>query len=338
MRVAIYGAGSLGTVLGAYLSRDGLGVELVSRNERHVRGLNESSAQIVGTLTMTVPVKAILPEQMTGNYDLVFLMTKQNDNANVVKNLMKFLSKDGVICTFQNGLPEYSISEIIGEDRTYGCTVAWAATLIGDGVCELTSDPNNLTFNLGSLGKTNHNIINRIKSVLEHMGKVTIEANFIGARWSKLLTNSSFSAMSAILGCTVGEAAGNRESRLCIQRLIKECIDVTKAADIRMEPLQGMDPVKLFDYDNIIKEKISNFIVPIAIRKHKAAKASMLQDIEKGKLTEVDSINGIVCEFGRKYGVPTPYNDLVVSIIHKIEQGEYKPGFENLRLFHQLVK
>jgi len=170
------------------------------------------------------------------------------------------------------------------------------------------------------------------------MGAVTIETNFIGARWSKLLINSAFSGMSTVLGCTIGQVAGNKESRLYAQRISKECIDVAKAANIRMEPMQGRDIGKLLDYDNFIKEKLVNFIIPFAIRKHKAVKASMLQDIEKGKKTEVDSINGVVCEFGRKHNVPTPYNDLVVSTIHKIEQGEYRPGFENLRLFRELVK
>ena len=78
-------------------------------------------------------------------------------------------------------------------------------------------------------------------------------------------------------------------------------------------------------------------MIPLAIRKHRLAKPSLLQDLENGKKTEIDSINGIVCEFGRKHNIPTPYNDLVLSVIHKIEQGEYKPGFENLRLFKELA-
>ena len=337
MRIAIYGAGAIGTVLGAFLSRDGLDVELITRNERHVKGMNENGAQIIGTLTMTVPVKAILPEQMSGVYDLIFLITKQIDNASVARNLMNFMPEDGVICTLQNGLPEYLIGGIAGEERTYGCVVGWGATLIGDGVCELTSEPGNLSFSLGSPGNTKNDIMNQIKSILEHMGPVTIEANFIGARWSKLLVNSALSGMSAVIGCSFGEVTDNREARLYVQRMIKECIDVAKAAGIRMEPIQGKDPVKLFDYGNIIKEKISNFIIPMAIRKHRRVKASMLQDIEKGKKTEIDSINGVICEFGRKYNIPTPCNDLVVSIIHKMEQGEYKPGLENLRLFRESV-
>ena len=165
------------------------------------------------------------------------------------------------------------------------------------------------------------------------MGTVDVEENFIGTRWSKLLINASFSGMSAVLGCTFGEAAAPKESRRIVQALIKECIDVCATGGITIEPVQGKDIVKLLDYSNRIKKAFSFFIIPIAIRKHALLKASMLQDLEKGKLTEVDAINGAVSEFGRKVGCSTPMNDRVVEIIHKIEQGELKPCFDNLKYF-----
>ena len=165
------------------------------------------------------------------------------------------------------------------------------------------------------------------------MGTVEVEENFIGTRWSKLLINAAFSGMSAVLGCTFGEAAGPRESRRIVQALIKECIDVCKVGGIRIEPVQGKDIVKLLDYANPIKKAISFFIIPIAIRKHAKLKASMLQDLEKGKLTEVDAINGAVSEYGRKVNCPTPMNDRVVEIIHSIEQGKLTANSENLKLF-----
>ena len=59
----------------------------------------------------------------------------------------------------------------------------------------------------------------------------------------------------------------------------------------------------------------------------------MLQDLEKGKLTEVDAINGAVSAYGRKVGCPTPVNDKVVEIIHHIEEGKLSPSFENLKQF-----
>jgi 2-dehydropantoate 2-reductase len=162
---------------------------------------------------------------------------------------------------------------------------------------------------------------------------VEVEENFLGTRWSKLLINASFSGMSAVLGCTFGEAAGPKESRRVVQALIKECIDVCRVGGIRIEPVQGKDIVKLLDYSGTVKKAVSFFIIPIAIRKHAKLKASMLQDLEKGKLTEVDAINGAVSAYGRKVNFPTPANDMVVEIIHRIEKGKLKPGFDNLRFF-----
>ncbi len=333
MRVAIYGAGSLGTILGAYISRGGEKIELINRNKAHVEALQTQGAHIIGTVQFVQPVVAYTPAEMSGKYDIVFLMTKQQHNAEVVAMLKDFLAEDGVLVTFQNGLPELQIADIIGEERVLGCTVAWGATMQRAGVCELTSSPDALSFSLGSISATRNRHFDKVKQLLELMGKVDVEENFIGTRWSKLLINASFSGMSAVLGCTFGEAAKPKASRRIVQALIKECIDVCKAGGIRIEPVQGKDIVKLLDYNNALKKAFSSFIIPIAIRKHAALKASMLQDLEKGKLTEVDAINGAVSAFGRKVGCPTPMNDRVVDIIHRIERGELSPSFDNLKFF-----
>lgn len=333
MRIAIYGAGSLGTILGAYISKAGVEIELINRNKAHIEALQTSGAHITGTVEFTQPVVAYTPDQMNGEYDVIFLMTKQQYNAEVVTMLKDYLAADGVLVTFQNGLPEVQIAEILGEERVLGCTVAWGATLQEPGVCELTSAPDALSFSLGAISPKKNKHFDKVKEILEHMGTVDVEENFIGTRWSKLLINAAFSGMSAVLGCTFGEAAGHRESRKVVQALIKECIDVCAKGGIRIEPVQGKDIVKLLDFHNPIKKAVAYMIIPIAIRKHARLKASMLQDIEKGKLTEVDAINGAVCDYGRKVNFPTPANDRVVEIIHKIEKGELKPSFDNLQFF-----
>lgn len=333
MRVAIYGAGSLGTILGAYISKAGVAIELINRNKAHVEALQTQGAKVVGTVDFTQPVVAYTPAEMSGTYDIIFLMTKQQHNPEVVAMLRPYLAEDGVLVTFQNGLPELQIAEILGEGRVLGCTVAWGATLQSPGVCELTSAPDALSFSLGAITEQKNKHFDYVKELLEKMGTVDVEENFLGTRWSKLLINAAFSGMSAVLGCTFGEAAGPKESRRIVQALIKECIDVCKAGGIRIEPVQGKDIVKLLDYSNALKRAFSFFIIPIAIRKHAKLKASMLQDLEKGKLTEVDAINGAVSAYGRKVGCPTPMNDRVVEIIHRIEKGELRPCRDNLRLF-----
>ncbi len=333
MRIAIFGAGSLGTVLGAYLAKNGVDVDLYSHNKNHIEGLRKNGAHITGKVDFTVPVKAYYPNEMEGKYDLIFLMTKQLDNKNVVTFLKDHLTEDGDICTMQNGLPEVGISEIIGEDHTMGSAVAWGATLKGDGVSELTSEADSMSFSLGRLnGKEDERLL-RTKEILEKMCPVQLEKNFIGMRFSKLLINAAFSGMSAVCGSTFGEVSKRKDSRICVQKIIKECIDVCDKAGIKIEPIQGKDVVKLLDYHNCFKKKISFILIPLCIKKHAALKASMLQDIEKGKLTEVDSINGSVVFYGKKNGVPTPYNEAVVRIIHEIEEGKRKPSFDNLKAF-----
>ena len=333
MRAAIYGAGSLGTILGAYITSKGGDIDLINHNEKHVQALNEKGAKIVGTVDFVQKVNAITDKQMTGKYDIIFLMTKQQGNSETVPFLKDYLEDDGVIVTLQNGLPEHQIADVVGEKRVIGCTVAWGATMLGPGVCELTSSPDSLTFSLGTIFSETPNHLEEVVSLLKMMGSVEIDRNFIGTRWSKLLINSAFSGMSAVLGCTFGEAAAKKDSRRVVQSLMKECIDVCYASGIKIEPVQGKDIVRLFDYHNPVKKALSFMLMPLAIRKHANLKASMLQDLEKGKKTEVDSINGSVSQQGRRVGVPTPCNDKVVEIVHCIEAGELLPGRENLSLF-----
>lgn len=340
MKYAIYGAGSLGIIIGAYLAKNGEEFDIIDRNVKSIEALNKNGAVVVGKADFSEKVNAILDTEVKEKYDLIFLVTKQLDNKTTIKKIAKFLKKDGAICTMQNGLPEADVAEIIGTERTFGAAVGWGATRLSFGVSELTSEPTKeaMAFSVGSYAAQKSEMLGEIVRILSIVGNVAIEENFIGARWVKLLINSAFSGMSTVCGDTFGAVAKNKKSRLVIQRIIKECIDVANAAKIKIEPIQGKDVVKLIDYHSKLKQKISFMIIPLAIKKHAQLKASMLQDIEKGILCEIDSINGVVCEFGKKFGVQTPFNDKVVEIVHKCESKEISPSYENLKLFDELVK
>ena len=334
MKIAIYGAGALGTVLGAYATRAGSDVDLINRNEKHIEALKKNGAKIIGKAQFTQKVNALLPSEMKDKYDIIILMTKQRQNAEIAEFLKDYLKDDGALCTCQNGLPEPKLAEIIGADRTLGCAIAWGATFHGEGVAELTSDPSALTFSPGAYGKGNR--LEDVKKFFELMGSVTVEKNFIGARWSKLLINSAFSGLSTVTGATYGEVSKFKPSRKVAQRIIKECIDVANAAGIKIEPVQGHDIAKLFNYKGAVKKAISFAIIPIAMKKHASLISSMLQDIRKGKKCEIDFINGVVCEYGKKYEVNTPFNDKTVEIVHRIEDGEFPPRMENISLYDNL--
>lgn len=336
-RNAIYGAGSLGTVLGAYITKNGGQIDLINRNRAHVAALREKGARITGTVKMTVPVTAYTPEEMSGKYDVILLMTKQLFNKEVVTSLKDFLADDGVIVTLQNGLPEPGIAEIVGSNRTVGCVVEWGATLSSPGVCTLTSDPASLSFHMGKMEGISDEQFKKVKDLLELMCPVYEEENLIGARWSKLLINATFSGLGTVVGGVFGDVSENKAAAKVAIRCMKECIDVGHAAGAEFAPVQGKNITALFYYKNAVKRAIATMLIPIAMKKHRNIEPSMLQDLKKGKPCEIDAINGIVCEWGRKNGVPTPINDKIVEIIKKCEAGELKPEAANIKLFDGLL-
>ncbi|MBO7294498.1 MAG: NAD(P)-binding domain-containing protein, partial [Bacteroidaceae bacterium] len=99
MRVAIYGAGSLGTILGAYICKEGVAIELFNRNKEHVEALQTQGAKDVGRVYFTQSLVVYTPAEMSGTYDIIFLMTKQQHNPEVVAMLRPYLADDGVLVT-----------------------------------------------------------------------------------------------------------------------------------------------------------------------------------------------------------------------------------------------
>ena len=331
MRIAIYGAGSLGTVLGAYLAKNGTEADLVNHNKAHVEALREKGAHITGTVDFTVPVHALLPEEMSGKYDIIFLMTKQLRNREILTFLKDFLAEDGLVVTLQNGIPEDSVAEIVGPEHTVGAVVEWGATLSAPGESTLTSSPDSLSFHMGGMPGLPEGSLRRVQEVLEKMCPVVIEENLPGARWSKLLINATFSGLGTVMGGTFGDVTGDPLGREAAVRCMKEVIDVGRAAGVTFAPVQGKNITALFYWRGPVKKALAKLILPVAMKKHASIEPSMLQDLKKGKPCEVDAINGVVCDAGRRHGVPTPVNDRISALIREIQEGKRKPGKENLK-------
>jgi 2-dehydropantoate 2-reductase len=251
--------------------------------------------------------------------------------------LRDYLAEDGVIVTLQNGLPEPGIAEIVGANRTMGCTVEWGATLSAPGECTLTSDPDSLSFHMGKMEGISDGQYAMVKELLEKMCPVHEEDNLLGARWSKLLINATFSGLGTVVGGRFGDVSENADARKVAVRCMKEVIDVGHAAGITFAPVQGKDITKLFYYKGSVKRAIATLLIPIAMKKHRAIEPSMLQDIRHGKPCEVDAINGVVCDWGKKCGVPTPINDRIAEVIRKQQDGQLPLSPENIRLFEDLL-
>ena len=339
MKIAILGCGAMGTVMGAFMTKGGCDVELIDSYQAHVGALNENGAHIVGTVDMTIPVRAITPEQMEGIYDIIFLLTKQTANETVLPALLPHLGPNSTVCTLQNGVPESYVASHIGQDRTVGGTVLWGATFVEPGVSELTQDlsRNDHLFEIGEIDGSVGDRIQKVADILGFMGHAAITDSLMASRWGKLILNACMSGMSAATGSTFGGVLDNAPACACLSYLGRE-VQLCASASGYVLPtlLHDQSPETLALKDRAMFEANQQVFLTI-YSDMRSAKASMLQDLEKGKTTEVKMINGYVCETGLKYGIPTPFNDKVVEIVSKIEAGQLPLNMSNMSLFNQTL-
>lgn len=332
MRVALMGVGSLGTIIGALIAKNGGEITLIDTNREHVDALNCRGATVTGKLELNAPVKAILPDQMEGIYDLVFYLVKQTNNEIALRQLLPYLDQNSMVCTLQNGVPEDAVAAVVGKERTLGCTVGWGATWLEPGVSMLTSDPLKMTYCIGELDGKITDRVRKAATVLGLSGEVEIADNLLGARWIKLLINATFSGMSAALGCTYGDVMDNDKALACVTHIANETLQVADALSIKVEPIFGHD-LRVLAFKTR-KEMESKYpIFKEVWGPYRLLTASMLQDLEKGRKTEIDAINGIICLNGRKKNIPTPINGQVVAIVKGAEDGRNGYTFSNLDLF-----
>ncbi|MBQ4650975.1 MAG: 2-dehydropantoate 2-reductase [Firmicutes bacterium] len=337
MRAAILGCGALGTILGAKASLAGHDCTMIDANKEHVDALNKYGATITGQLDhKNVPVKAITPDQMEGKYDLVFLLTKQTANKVAVPNLLNYLHEKSIVCTLQNGVPEESVDEMVGGNRTMGGCIMWGGEQWEPGKVVCTTAGELMTIDIGSISGEITEDVRKVEEWLQCQGKVTVSENLMGVRWMKLWVNAGMSGMSASLNCTYGDICQNDEAVRCAAHIADEVVRVSRAKGIKMEGV-----IKGYNADDLTfdtKEGLEHTIA--CIRKvhmlQPAQTASMLQDMKKGRPCEIDFIDGEVTKNGAKYGVPTPYADTVVRIVKEFEAGKRPmPTMDNLKEFPQ---
>ena len=338
MRTAILGAGALGIIIGALMTKNGKQVDLIDSYQENVDALNADGARVTGNLELHWPVTALTPQEMKGEYDLILLLTKQTANEMALPRLLPHLHPDSIVCTLQNGIPEDGVAAIIGRERTIGGAVGFGATWLRPGVSELTSTleaVEKFAFEIGELDGVVRPRLETVKEILSAAGGTTILTNLMGIRWTKLLMNATFSGMSAALGCSFRDVLADEKAMTCIAHIADETIKVCHGKGYRMVEMQGanMEFLELGSKADIAGKM--DFYRKVWGRHNN--KASMLQDLEKGNNTEIDHINGVVCRSGRECGIATPFNDKVVEIVKQAEARRTVTDFGNLARFDEII-
>lgn len=323
MRAALMGVGSLGTIMGALIAKNGGDITLIDANKAHVDAMNEKGATVTGKMELqAIPVKAIVPEQMDGIYDIVILLAKQTYNDVALKQLLPYLGADSLVCTLQNGIPEETVANLIGKERTVGGVVGWGASFRGPGVSELTSDVSAMRFEIGEIDGKKTERIEQVSKILNLVGTCVVVDNLMGIRWAKVIQNATLSGMSAALGVTYAEILDNEKATACAAYVGNEIVQIVRKIDIELEDLvPGWSYYSLAFKDQegleMAKSWLREYFTP-----HRPLKASMLQDMEKGIKCEIDHIVGICSQWGKKVGVATPICDTIVAIVKDFESGK----------------
>jgi 2-dehydropantoate 2-reductase len=337
MRIALLGAGSIGTIMGALLCQSGQDVVLVDNFTEHVDTLNQCGARIKGKMECTIPVQAILPEEMEGCYDLIVSLTKQTVLRLSLQNALPHMHADTILLTLQNGIPEDISREFVSEDKIMGGGVEFGATWLEPGVSELTTDKETLGITFGPLNGCINEDAKRIQHAFSGLHHVHLVENILGLRYSKLTDNSTFSAMSTALGCCWGDILDSHAAMTCIAHLGREAAMIIEKAGVLPEKIFGFQPLvenlgfsSQEEMDTVIYDYWTPLYTPF-----RSCKASMLQDIEKGRQCEIDFINGKFVALGKQYGVPTPYMESAVRIITMLQNNELSlsNAWNNLNAF-----
>jgi 2-dehydropantoate 2-reductase len=331
--VLVVGAGAIGGVTAAKMTKEVRHVAVLDANEEHVERMREDGLLIddLGE-GRRVPLDA---HADTAGFDDPFDFALITLKAPHLESALGPLLDLGLVNTFVslgNGLVQERIAGIVGEERLIWGTVEWGATNLGPGrLARTTRGP-------FIIGEPDGSVRDRTRLLADALGTVDearVTENIRGQVWSKLLVNSAFSGLGAVSGLLYREVVADPDGRKVALALWREGYDVGMAQNLELEDVLGVTAESLVVRGPEDRERADEAL-EVAMEQAGATKASMLQDLERGVKTEVDVINGGVVEKGREYGVETPLNARVVDLMHAMERGDRQPGrdvFGELREF-----
>jgi 2-dehydropantoate 2-reductase len=308
LKIAVLGAGALGCAMGSCLSESGHEVWLINRREDHVETMNTLGlcVQVNGADRYT-PVKAALHAShvaaQIGTVDLLLVLVKSFHTREAITSSTSIVGPDTVVLSLQNGLGhEDVLAEVVGRDKVMAGKTYAGGVMLGPG--RIIRGTEGKETYIGELEGRMTDRVQRVAAAFNAAGLIThISDNIMGTIWEKLLVNVATGALSGITRLAYGDLYQVPEVKACALAAVQEAMDVARACGIG---LSVNDPEQPW--------------IKAAAGLPPEFKASMLQSLEKGSVTEVDYVNGSVVRWGQKCGVPTPVNSTLVACLKGIER------------------
>lgn len=306
MKIHVLGAGSLGCAIGGTLAGAGSEVTLIARSREHVDAVNERGLVMrdadgnerVVRLAAATDAKGLAPA------DLVIVLVKSLHTEAAIEGYRRAVADETIVMSLQNGLGhEEVLARAVGRERLLAGKTYVGGVLLAPGVVR-TGVKDKLTV----IGEPDGGISERVQRVaaeFERAGlRTTVSDNIAGTLWDKLLVNTATGALSGITRLPYGALYATPELEAVAVAAVAEAMAVARAKGVRLSITQPIDAWRMAGAG----------LGP-------DFKASILQSLEKGSVTEIDFINGAVMREGERLGVPTPVNRTLVACIKGIEKG-----------------
>ena len=328
--ILVVGAGAIGGISAAILKNQGYDVEIVCKHEDYrdlIMDKGLSIRGVKGKLSERMKAYASLSD-INGKKDIILFAIKATDIELAIKDLHPLLKRDSLLISMQNGICEPELGRLLGRQYIVGCIVGWGATMIQAGELEMTSEGD---FVIGYLDGEEDERLGMISEMLSSIMPVRTTDSIMGHLYSKLIINSCITSLGAITGLSLGEMMRRRKIRKLFIQIIREAVELADILKLRIEKYADrLDYYEFVSDKRRFPEMRRHIILRLMGMKYRRLKSSSLQSLQRGKLTEIDYLNGYISSNGREYGVPSPVNSAVVSMIHEIEEGKRKISPYNL--------
>lgn len=300
MEIAVIGAGNMGCVYGSNLARIGQDVTMIDVWEDHVNAMREDGLHMEGqTGTFTVQVGATTLPDEAPNADLAIILVNTYDTADAAEVAKTLLKADGYALTLQNGMGNVEVLiDALGEKRVMAGLTFHSGDLKAPG--QVIHTNSGATY-LGELDKSRSERLVRLNDLIDDAGlNSVLEPDIMATIWGKFVHNCGINAICAITDLRPGHIQEVPAVDDFQTGILEEVLALIVAKGIALPEKHPLEAVKGYC-------------------KTKFHRVSMVQHLKRGRMTEIDALNGYVVRESEKLGLKAPYNDALTKLIKGLQ-------------------
>jgi len=344
--IAIVGCGAIGSTILAYLARGGRDVTGIDPWQERVYRIAADGLALTGVEeSFTVQPRVVFLDEVprSEKFDVVILSVKGYDNRWAALYAGDILKPDGVLLSAQNGLHEIALPDLVGQDRVLGCVVAMGAEVLGPAAVKCSTGSERPHLFIGELSGAESTRVTELTELLKPAGPVAATTDIWAELWSKMTQNVMSNGLAGICGFTAGRLWTDPRCTDIVVALAHECALVARAQGSSIHPILGTitsDMLEAAERPGTPAWTQATELLCAEGRKRTGPRdnaSSLLQDLRKGRRTEIDYFNGVLTDLGTRLGVATPVSTLITGVVHRIERQELTTGPDLLDEVHKLV-